>query len=328
MSRTESIDRAELYKMHPTQLLLSKFLSGEISRLDPVYDPKYGYRYPIVEALVGDPEETEEFLNKLYETGILERELYDRIIYCPFCGSPNISTRYCCPYCGSFNVKKSSLIEHIQCGYIDVEEKFINKNGTLTCPKCGKKLQKPDLDYRKAGIWCKCNDCGKSFDIPVTTHFCRDCKKTFDFETAVCKDVYSYTLSEATEKEATVGWVVIAPIREFLEKLGFEVETPGFLKGKSGATHIFDIAAFKKGVTREVTVIDLATSTDDEVSEQPVIAMFAKIYDVMPDKACLIAIPKMSENGKKMAALYKIEVIEGEDQKEVIKVLKKKITKS
>ena len=139
MSRTESIDRAELYKMHPTQLLLSKFLSGEISRLDPVYDPKYGYRYPIVEALVGDPEETEEFLNKLYETGILERELYDRIIYCPFCGSPNISTRYCCPYCGSFNVKKSSLIEHIQCGYIDIEEKFINKNGTLTCPKCGKK---------------------------------------------------------------------------------------------------------------------------------------------------------------------------------------------
>jgi len=73
--------------MHPTQLLLSKFLSGEISRLDPVYDPKYGYRYPVVEALVGDPEETEKFLNKLYETGILERELYDRIIYCPFCGS-------------------------------------------------------------------------------------------------------------------------------------------------------------------------------------------------------------------------------------------------
>ena len=37
MSRTESIDRAELYKMHPTQLLLSKFLSGEISRLDPPF---------------------------------------------------------------------------------------------------------------------------------------------------------------------------------------------------------------------------------------------------------------------------------------------------
>jgi len=328
MPRPKSITRAELYKMHPTQLLLSKFFSGEITRLDPVYDPKYGYRYPIVEAFVGGPEETEEFLNRLYETGILERKLYDMMIYCPFCGSPNISTRYCCPYCGSFNIKKSSLIEHIQCGYIDTEEKFTGKNGTLICPKCGNKLQKPDLDYRKAGVWCKCNDCGKSFDIPVTMHFCRDCKKTFNFETVVCKDVYSYTVSEVAKKESSVGWVIIAPLREFLEKLGFKVETPGFLKGKSGATHIFDIVAFQEGVTRGVTVIDLATSTDDEVSEQPVIAMFAKIYDVMPDKACLIAIPKMSENGKKMAALYKIEVIEAEDQKEVVKALKRKITKS
>jgi len=62
---------------------------------------------------------------------------------------------------------------------------------------------------------------------------------------------------------------------------------------------------------------------EDEVSEQPVIAMFAKIYDVMPDKACLVVIPKISENGKKMASHYKIEVIEAENPKEVVKALKK-----
>jgi hypothetical protein len=49
--------------------------------------------------------------------------------------------------------------------------------------------------------------------------------------------------------------------------------------------------------------------------------MFAKIYDVSPDRACLVAIPKMGENGKKLASLYKIELIEAKDQKEVINVL-------
>jgi len=153
MSKTESLSRAELYKLHSTQLLLGKFISEEIDKLDPIYDSKYGYRYPLVEALVSGPEEAEKFLNKLYETGILERKLYDKTIFCPFCGS--------------FDIKKSSLIEHVQCGYIDVEEKFLNKKGTLVFPKCGKILEKPEVDYRKAGMWCKCNECGRNFDIPV-----------------------------------------------------------------------------------------------------------------------------------------------------------------
>jgi hypothetical protein len=53
--------------------------------------------------------------------------------------------------------------------------------------------------------------------------------------------------------------------------------------------------------------------------------MFAKVYDVAPDKACLVAIPKMSKNGSKLAELYKIKVIEAKNQKEAIKALKEGI---
>jgi hypothetical protein len=49
--------------------------------------------------------------------------------------------------------------------------------------------------------------------------------------------------------------------------------------------------------------------------------LFAKIYDVAPDKSCLIAIPKVNESGKKLAALYKINLIEAKDQKEIMKAL-------
>jgi len=320
MAKASKTERAEAYRDYRLQLILSKFLSGEITELDPVYDPKYGYRYPQVEALIGDPATTEEFLTHLYELGILKRQIFDKLIYCPSCASANVSIRYCCPYCRSFNIRKSSLIEHIPCGYIDTEDRF-KKDDKLICPRCQSELNKPDVNYRKAGVWCTCNDCGKSFDIAVPSHFCRVCGKGFTFEDAVYRDVYSYSLNKEIMKEAGVGYVLVAPIREFLQSRGFSVESPSFLKGKSGASHMFDISASSGDIARNIIAIDIATSADEPVSEQSIIAMFAKVYDVAPDKACLIAIPKMSENGRKLAELYNIQLIEAKNEKEAIQAL-------
>jgi len=322
----KTLDRLEIYRDRNTQVFLSKFLSGEISELEPVYDPKLGYRYPIVEAIVGDASSAETLLNRLYEAGILERRLYDKIIYCQKCGSANISVHYCCPYCKSFDIQKSALIEHVKCGYMDVEENF-KKGNKLVCPKCHEELRKLDTDYRRAGTWCTCKDCSKSFDIPNVTHFCRDCRTNFTFEEAVIKDVYAYSLKEEAKEEAAIGWVLIAPIRDFLIENGFEVESPAFLKGKSGANHMFDIVAHVEDAKHKITVIDIATSTENAVPEQPIIALFAKIFDVSPENAYLIAIPKMSENGKKMAELYNITLVEAKSQKEAIRALKEKMLK-
>jgi len=320
MSKASKAQRSEVYKDHRVQLLLSKFTSREITKLEPVYDPIHGYKYLLVEAIVGVPSATEEFLENLFDIGVLKRELFDKVIYCPFCNSATVSIRYSCPNCKAFNVRKSSLIEHVKCGYIDTEEHFRVAN-KLVCPRCNKELIKPEVDFRKAGVWCTCNECNKSFDMPVVSHICRNCHKSFIFDEAVCRDVYSYSISEEATKEASLGLVLIAPIREFLKESGFKVETPGFLKGASGASHMFDITASKEEISRYVMVCDVASSTDDVVAEQPVIALFAKVYDVAPDRSCLIAIPKMNESGKKLATLYKINLIEAKDQKEVIKAL-------
>ena len=91
LSKTE---RMKLYADRNTQVFLSKFLSDETSTLEPAYDPETGYRYKIVEAIVGTASEAEAFLTKLYEVGILERSLYDRIIHCPKCGSTNNSIHW------------------------------------------------------------------------------------------------------------------------------------------------------------------------------------------------------------------------------------------
>ncbi len=327
MQKIEKKERFELYKERNTQVFLSKFLSGELSELEPIYDPNVGYRYPIVEAIVEkEASSAEAFLNKLYDAGILKRKLYDKIIYCPKCDSANVSIHYCCPYCKSFEIQRSALIEHVKCGYMDVEEHFM-KGSKLVCPKCHEELRKIDVDFRKAGMWCTCKDCSKSFDIPVSTHFCRNCHENFAFENAIIKDVYSYSLREEVKEEAALGWILVAPLREFLTKEGFQVESPAFLKGKSGANHMFDIVAYRGEMVQKITVIDLASSTENSVSEQPVIALFAKIFDVSPEHAYLIAIPKISENGKKMAELYNIQIIEAKNEKEAIRALKEKMKK-
>jgi transcription elongation factor Elf1 len=310
-----------LYKDHKVQLLISKFVSGELGTLNPTFDPKHGFSYPVVNDIIGNSSRADEFLQKLFEGGVLERKLYDKIIYCPSCSSANVSIHYTCPHCKSFDVKKSALIEHIKCGYIDTEDHF-QKGDKLVCPRCNKELTNPDLDYHRAGVWCTCNQCGKSFDIPVPAHFCRECEENFTFDDAICKDVYSYSLTPEAAKEANQSCILTVPIIESLEDMGFKVESPGFLNGKSGTRHMFDLTAVSAGKKKNTTVIDLATSTDDVVSEQSVISMFAKIFDADPEKACLVAIPRMSENGRKLATLYKINLIEAKNQAAAIEALK------
>lgn len=78
MSKASKVQRSEIYKDHRVQLLLSKFTSREISKLEPVYDSVYGYRYPTAEAIVGTPSATMEFLEKLSDAGVLKKNFLTR----------------------------------------------------------------------------------------------------------------------------------------------------------------------------------------------------------------------------------------------------------
>jgi hypothetical protein len=180
-----------------------------------------------------------------------------------------------------------------------------------------------DVDYRRAGLWCTCNKCGRSFDIPVPTHFCRNCQTSFTFENAKIREAYKYRLNEDFVKTATSEWSILAPIRKLLEEKGFKVETPGFMEGRSGVKHMFDIIAYNNGRKSERLAINISTSTDGkQVPDHAVIDMFAKTYDSDIEKAILIAIPKISENGRKLANHYKICLIEAKTPEETIERIK------
>jgi hypothetical protein len=308
---------------HNSQNLLKRIHEENITEIEPVYNPEKGCKncYPVIEAIIGSDVEIEPLLEEITESGELVKELFDKTILCPRCNSQYISTRYNCPYCNSFDIEKSSLIEHTKCGYMDVEQNF-HKKKKLVCPKCNNILKKEDFDYKKAGVWCKCNNCSKNFDIPTPSHFCRKCGTISTFEEVNLKNVYSYRVKDSPKTGSSASEFVFAAINNFLEKKGWKIESPTSIKGKSGAEYSFDIAAFKGSKKDKIIVFDVAVSSEEIVAEQPVVALFAKIFDVSPKKSVLVTVPKLSKNGKKMAKLYNIQIIEAKNQTQVIDRLK------
>jgi len=321
----EKSGHRKVYGDYDAQLLFSKFINRDITELCPTFDPVYGYRYLVVEKLIRkSPEEVKEFLNKLHELNILKGKLYDKLLICPSCGSRYVSTIYLCPYCQSINIERQILIEHLKCGNFNLE-KYFKKNDELICPKCGLKLEKLNVDYRRVGVWFECKDCGRRFAVTIPSHRCYSCGRLFNVEDAKFEDVYTFTLDEKVEEEVKGGVLVLSSIGSFLEKLGFKIESPGFLRGESGVSHKFDIVA-RKGNIDTPLVLDVIIS-DSSSTEFPLLGLYAKILDVKKALPFLIVVPGINEEGRKLASTYKINLIEAKDPQEILDKLNTKISK-
>ena len=307
--------RRTLYSSYGVKMLLRHMLKQE-HELVPEYDQNVGFRYPQAEQfIVGPVTETLYLIRKLYEAGVLLKKYRDKAVACPSCLSPAVSVRYLCVSCSSSNLEKHRTWRHVKCGFADSEELFM-KDGESICPKCGKPIEKPDLE--EAGATFHCRTCGESFEKPTWMHNCKKCKFNFTLNEASFIDVYSYVLSEETRQELELGEMSIAPVSSAFEKSGLEVSTPGYLKGKSGATHTFDILG--KGVfagKEKIVVLDLAYSSDS-VDVSPVSTLMGKLVDTEAGHGILVAIPMLDRAAKNLAELYDIEIVEAGNPKDAV----------
>jgi predicted RNA-binding Zn-ribbon protein involved in translation (DUF1610 family) len=316
-----SKDRVALYQDPSVQLLISKFVRGEIVELTPSFDLDQTVRYTEVEEVVdGDVSEAKQLVQKLWDVGIFKRKFHEKVLVCPSCLSPNVSNDYVCPNCNSIDIERKTLLEHTACGNIDSVDNFLVEGGLL-CPKCGKELIEAGVDYQKLGAWFQCAQCGKRSDMPSPIHRCRNCGHIFTIRDTGFVNVYAYRLSSEAEEEFKRSYLVMKPIGLVLEDFQFKVEMPGQIAGRSGALHRFDAVATKG--SSEVVVLDVIAS-DKEINEVPVASMYAKIFDVTPSQSILVAIPRLSEKAKKLAGLYRISIIEAESSQQAAERIKDK----
>ena len=272
----------ELLKDRRVQLFLGKFLNGELTKVTPVFDPQPGYRYPDVEAFVDSPVDAEAFLLNLERHGLL---------ICELCG-----VLVCCSNCGSFSLERvppASEAENKDAGR--------HEQGTT---RLGGEEETSEKPFAERGSW-----------------LCMNCGALFKDDEADFRCVYSYQFS-TKGIERIADRLVIAPVREFLHKRGYQTVSPGPLIGESGVQHSFDIVAYSMDPESGVIVIDFFVS-DKSAGEDKVIAMFAKVFDTAPLKSILIAFPGLTEKAWKLAEQYKIAVVESKDVSSLFKKLLK-----
>lgn len=316
-----SKDRLSLYQDQAVQILLGRFVKGEIVELVPGFDLSQTARYPEVEEIVdGDTAAAKQLVERLWDVGIFKRKFYEKILVCPSCLSANVSNDYVCPNCNSIDIERKTLLEHTACGTIDSVDNFLIE-GSLYCPKCNKELIEAGADYQKLGAWFQCSQCGKRSDLPSPIHRCRSCGHIFTIRDTGFVNVYTYRISPEAEEEFKRTFLVMKPIGEVLESFQYKVEMPGQVAGRSGALHRFDAVA-SKGPS-ELLVVDVIAS-EREIEETPIASLYAKVFDVSPTQTILVAIPSLSDKARRLAALYRMTVVEATDSQQAAERLKDK----
>ncbi len=254
-----------------------------------------------------------EFLDALASQGILKKERYITEVLCPACGFSSLRDKYTCTFCRGDNVETGDIVEHYACGNTDFEASFL-KEGRLICPKCRRELKIIGTDYRRIGKVFKCSDCGKDSSIPRIVHTCRNCGAESTWENTRLRSLYKYSINEEKKREIESISGVYLPLVEFLQKAGFQVESPVTVKGESGLDHSFDILALHND---RRTLFDIVADSE-AVGETSVVTFFTKTLDVAHDQAVLICIPKSSDRARGLSRAYGIGLVEGEGIAEIL----------
>ena len=302
-TQEEANERYAAYKDAEVAHLLIKLTETD-GELKPTYDTTKGYTYPEVEQLIGkNSADTDKLLQRLTNLGILERKVSDMALYCPACGKANISTNYTCPFCSSPQIIRNSLIEHLSCGYIDNMPKFQVDN-EMVCPKCKKAIKKP-ADYRSAGKWYECGNCGKRVGNVQTTHTCRECQEKFDFSNARYLAAYNYTISGNSKDDINKGAIFAYFAEKLFASQGHQIQVPGKITGRSGIQQEFEILiALKDG--QQLAIDPLFSS--EPVDKLQIIKEYGKITDAQAQT--YIIAESFSEDAKKLIKTYNLKVIE------------------
>ncbi|RLE83426.1 MAG: hypothetical protein DRJ41_04885 [Thermoprotei archaeon] len=266
-----------------------------------------GIIYPLIEELGVPREEVGLIISELAKRGILKPETQTTIVICPVCGSHMLTLHAKCPRCNSPKIKKGIMIEHLWCGNIDFMDKF-KRGDELICAKCGRNLKAIGVDYRNLGVLLRCEDCGEVFPRPQITYKCSE-GHSFSEDEGLLYEVKSYRIDSSK-----IGDVVdvASLVEDAVSEMGWRVESPAFIKGKSGVTHEFSLALFpsqSSDENRPELVIDVYIS-DELIDIRQFLIFYAKVIDVSPREKALIAVPGLKEEARLMAEKSSVHVLE------------------
>lgn len=154
------------------------------------------YRFPLVDSILGDDENSGIWLNNLVDRNLLKQgSLKDRIRLCPECEHAHLNYVDVCPNCTSIDITQKPFLHCFACGHVSTEEAFIEK-GYLGCPNCNTRLRHIGADYDRALESYSCNSCGHVFEEPEVTAHCQHCATRSKPKDLLPHSVYQFEITE------------------------------------------------------------------------------------------------------------------------------------
>ncbi|PUA34073.1 MAG: hypothetical protein B9J98_01435 [Candidatus Terraquivivens tikiterensis] len=311
------MDEESITNKQEVRSLLQKMRDGAIKELSPTVDPKQGLIYPEAEAEL--KENVQSTLDAIHREGLFLKEQKGNVTACKKCGGTSFMIMYRCPNCNSLSLRKGLVIQHLTCGYTELESVFAENN--YICPKCKKRLRALGVDYVKPGIQYVCNECGNITQSPTILLQCWICGELQTIEEANYVEINKYRLDHTKRDLLAKVTFNLAPIVQRVSALGWVAKKGYKLRGKSGVEHTFTLALWpyeygSKGTPDVVVEIHLGV-----VEEVQVLSLYAKAIDTEIRNVILAAVPAVSDKAKALAKYYKINIVEAEDTEVLIEKL-------
>jgi len=183
-----------------------------------------------------------------------------------------------CEACGSTNVSDAICIEHLSCGYIASIATFEFNN--FVCPRCGRKLVKENMDYRKIVLRI-CYDCGHIGRVKEVT-LSKRAEESVHADRALQKNLSSW----------------MAYVEDVLAKLGLRYVRDYKVRGLSGAVHRWDFAVWLSEGKKPDILIKLKSMN----LSKPFLKPLDNIFDILS-----IAIKKADSDIKHLILIMNYE---------------------
>jgi predicted RNA-binding Zn-ribbon protein involved in translation (DUF1610 family) len=303
--------RQKLLSDPKTRELLRRLIVDNKS-LVPEVGPDGLMHYLAAEEVLGDSAATEAWIGEMLGDGILKKTTYKDFVTCPTHSRADPLVQLECTKCKARKMRKTSLVEHLYCGYIDADSKF-NKDGFLVCPNCKRAIHRAD-ELRSSGVWYECQSCLTKTSLPKVVFSCREGHEFSTSELSLAA-TFTYVVDQSVVSQLKNTLILAPALVDLLSSMGYSVTSPATLQGRSGTSHTLDvygkIAAGHLADERDIA-IQIAV---DAVAVEPsaVISFFAKTYDLRPRLAVLVTIPSASEAAKQINAGYGITLVEDAD---------------
>ncbi|MFQ5781755.1 MAG: hypothetical protein ACE5GR_01710 [Nitrosopumilus sp.] len=273
--------------------------------------------YPIL-LKIGEIQDNVDYLDSLVSDGILEKQIYEKLIVCPIHPDTfSSSMRLYCPKCHSMNVEKLNLFEHKRCGYITESSNFdFTDHENSHCPSCKKPIKNFEKEIRVPAMWYQCDNCSEKFDDAVIKLHCRKHEHDFDTNSGQFVTTFSYKLKNSEISINSDTSQIKDELLKLLQGFNFTAKLNVSIKGKSNNVH--DIPIYAKSKTTGESIAIFIKNQSDGIDQSDMNSILVPKLDIEPTNTLLVTASEINNGVEYLAKHYGIHLISESDFSKIL----------